>query len=171
MNATNTMNVRNRGLPSDSARRLISDTGLLILRIAVGAIFIAHGWGDASQEGGAGANTENYRDAGIPLPELSAWFGAYMQLVGGVVVIFGAFTRLVGAGFAVVMAGALVWVHRGEPLVMGQDGSGSGFALIMLAASLALLGTGAGRLSVDWVVTNRRALADRSAGVGQPSGA
>jgi putative oxidoreductase len=167
----NAMNVRNRRLLSDSTQRLVSDAGLLILRVAVGAVFMAHGWGDASQEGAAGANTSNYGDAGMPLPELSAWFGAYMQLVGGVVVILGALTRLVSAGFAVVMAGALVFVHPGEPLVMGQDGSGSGFALIMLGASLALLGTGAGRLSVDWVFTDRRSLADRSAGVGQPSGA
>jgi putative oxidoreductase len=159
------------GRLSPDAQRAGSDIGLLVLRVAVGVIFIAHGWGDASQEGGAAANVENYRGAGIPLPELSAWFGAYMQLVGGVVVILGALTRLVSAGFAVVMAGALVFVHPGEPLVMGQDGSGSGFALIMLGASLALLGTGAGRLSVDWVFTDRRSLADRSAGVGQPSGA
>jgi uncharacterized membrane protein YphA (DoxX/SURF4 family) len=52
-----------------------------------------------------------------------------MQLVGGIMVIFGAFPRLVSAGFAVVMAGALVFVHPGEPLVRGQDGSGSGSAL------------------------------------------
>ncbi|GAB2971898.1 DoxX family protein [Streptomyces pseudoechinosporeus] len=165
------MNPLNRRFLSDSAQRLISDTGLLMLRIAVGAIFIAHGWGDASQEGGAGANTANYRDAGIPLPELSAWFGAYMQLVGGVLVILGVFTRLVSAGLAVVMAGALIFVHPGESLVMGQDGSGSGFALIMLAASLALLGTGAGRFGADWVFTNRRAPSGRSTRIGQPSDA
>jgi putative oxidoreductase len=40
---------------------------------------------------------------------------------------------------------------------MGQDGSGAGFAFIMLAASLALVGTGAGRFSVDGVLTGRRA--------------
>lgn len=134
---------------SENTVRLGSDIGLLLLRLAVGAVFITHGWGDATQEGGAGANVPNYRDAGIPLPELTAWYGAYMQLIGGIVVLFGAFTRLIGFGFATVMAGALLFVHAGEPLVMGQDGSGSGFALIMLAASLALLGTGAGRVSVD----------------------
>lgn len=134
---------------SQDAERTSTDIGLLVLRVAIGAVFIAHGWGDASQPGGAGANVENYRGAGIPLPEVSAWFGAYMQLIGGVVVLFGALTRLICLGFAAVMAGALIWVHRGEPLVMGQDGSGAGFAFIMLAASLALLGTGAGRLSVD----------------------
>jgi putative oxidoreductase len=136
-------------LLNDNTTRTASDVGLLLLRLAVGAIFIAHGWGDASQPGGAGANVANYRDAGIPLPELTAWFGAYMQLLGGIVILFGALTRLISLGFAVVMAGALVFVHTGEPLVMGQDGSGSGFAFSMLAASIALLGTGAGRLSAD----------------------
>lgn len=150
------MNVLHRPFLGDNAQRFAADIGLLLLRLAIGAVFIAHGWGDASQEGGAGANIVNYRDAGIPLPELSAWFGAYMQLIGGIVVLFGALTRLIGVGFAVVMAGALFFVHPGESLVMGQDGSGSGFAFIMLAASLALVGAGAGRLSIDGVFASRR---------------
>ena len=136
-------------LLNDNTLKLGSDVGLLLLRLAVGAVFVAHGWGDASQPGGAGTNVPNYRDAGIPLPEVTAWFGAYMQLIGGAVILFGALTRPISLGFAVVMAGALIFVHAGEPLVMGQDGSGSGFAFIMLAASVALLCTGAGRLSVD----------------------
>jgi putative oxidoreductase len=143
------MNLLDRQILSPEARGLASDAGLLLLRAGVGVIFIAHGWGDASQPGGAATNIENYRGAGIPLPEVSAWFGAYMQLVGGIAVIAGVLTRLAGAGLAVVMAGALIFVHPGEPLVMGQDGSGSGFALIMLAASLALVGAGAGRFSLD----------------------
>lgn len=149
------MNLLDRQILSPEARGLASDTGLLLLRAGVGVIFIAHGWGDASQPGGAATNIENYRGAGIPLPEVSAWFGAYMQLVGGISVIAGVLTRLAGAGLAVVMAGALIFVHPGEPLVMGQDGSGSGFALIMLAASLALVGAGAGRFSLDWLLARR----------------
>lgn len=140
----------------ENTQRLGTDIGLLVLRLAVGVVFIAHGWGDASQDGGAGANVANYRDAGIPLPELSAWFGAYMQLIGGIVVLFGALTRLIATGFAVVMAGALLFVHAGEPLVLRQDGSGSGFAFIMFAASLALLGSGAGRFSADRVLAARQ---------------
>jgi putative oxidoreductase len=151
-----------------NAHQLASDIGLVVLRLAVGVVFIAHGWGDASQDVGAATNIANYRDAGIPLPELSAWFGAYMQLVGGIVVLFGALTRLISAGFAVVMTGALIFVHAGEPLVLAQDGSGSGFAFIMLAASLALLGTCAGRFSADRVLTARQA---RSTTVGATSGA
>jgi putative oxidoreductase len=157
MSATNLSNLTSGRLLSDNTLRLTTDIGLLLLRLAVGAVFLAHGWGDASQPGGAGANVPNYRDAGIPLPELTAWYGAYVQLIGGIVVLVGALTRLISFGFATVMAGALIFVHAGEPLVMGQDGSGSGFAFIMLAASLALLGTGAGRLSVDRAVVVWRA--------------
>ncbi|AXB41549.1 DoxX family protein [Amycolatopsis albispora] len=140
----------------ENTQQLASDIGLLVLRLAIGVVFIAHGWGDAAQDGGAAANVENYREAGIPLPELSAWFGAYLQLVGGILVLLGALTRLVCAGFAVIMAGALIFVHAGEPLVLTPDGSGSGFAFIMLAASLALLGTGAGRFSTDRALITRR---------------
>jgi putative oxidoreductase len=165
------MNIFKARSLSDNTQRLVSDLGLLLLRLAVGVVFIAHGWGDVSQEGGAAANIENYRAASIPLPELSAWFGAYMQLIGGIVVLFGALTRLISAGFAVVMAGALIFVHSGEALVMGQDGSGSGFAFIMFAASIALMGTGAGRFSLDRVLAGRQARSARPAGIGEPSGA
>ncbi|WP_129789762.1 DoxX family protein [Promicromonospora panici] len=148
---------QNAVLLGEGTRRTASDIGLLVLRLAAGAIFIAHGWGDASQDGGAGANIVNYRDAGIPLAELSAWFGAYMQLIGGGLLVLGVLTPVAAAGLAVVMAGALVFVHPGEPLVMAPDGSGAGFALAMFAISLCLLGTGAGRLSVDHVLLPRLA--------------
>ncbi len=106
-------------------------------------MFIVHGWGDVF-DAGVSTNVENYRDVGIPLPELSAPFTAYIQLVGGFALALGALTRPLAAGFIVAMAGALIYVHQGEPLVIQPDGSGFGFAFIMGAASLALLLTGRG---------------------------
>jgi len=131
-----------------------TDVGLLVLRLAVAAVFIAHGWGDVF-EAGVANNVENYRDAGIPLPALSAPFAAYVQLLGGVAVAFGVLTRPISAGFVVVMGGALIFVHRGESLVMGQDGSGAGFAFIMGAASILLLLAGPGQFSVDRLIADR----------------
>ncbi len=52
------------------------------------------------------------------------------------------------------MGGALIWVHRGEGLVMGQDGSGSGYAFAMGIIALALLILGPGRLSADHWLTS-----------------
>ncbi len=140
--------------------RVVNDIGLLALRLAVAIVFIAHGFGDVF-EAGVATNIQNYRDAGIPLAALAAPYTAYVQLVGGILFVFGALTRPLSAWFIVVMAGALTFVHRGEPLVMQPDGSGAGFAFIMLAASIALLLVGPGRFSLDQVVAGWLA---RSAG-------
>ncbi|MGH3932099.1 MAG: DoxX family protein [Pseudonocardiaceae bacterium] len=132
----------------------LTDAGLLVLRLGVAAVFIAHGWGDVF-EAGVSTNVQNYQDAGIPLAAVSAPFTAYIQLFGGILVLFGALTRIISVGFVIVMAGALFFVHLGEPLVMGQDGSGSGFAFIMCAASIALLLAGPGRFSIDHLAVTR----------------
>ena len=131
-----------------------ADAGLLILRLAVAAVFIAHGWGDVF-EAGVSTNIANYQQAGIPLAAVSAPFAAYIQLFGGILVAFGILTRAISVGFIIVMLGALVFVHPGEALVMGQDGTGSGFAFIMCAASITLLLAGPGRFSLDHVLTTR----------------
>ncbi|MGI8778984.1 MAG: DoxX family protein [Solirubrobacteraceae bacterium] len=138
-----------------------TDTGLLALRLAIATVFIAHGWGDVF-DAGVSNNVENYRDAGIPLPEVSAYYTAYLQLVGGVLLAFGALSRPLSVGFVVAMAGALIYVHRGEPLAIQPDGSGFGFAFIMGVASLVLLLLGPGRFSVDHVLASRRARSGRS---------
>lgn len=133
-----------------------NDIGLLVLRAIVGIIFVVHGAGDIF-EAGVSSNVENYRDAGIPLPELSAPFAAYVQFLGGLALIAGLLSRLVTLGMVVVMAGALVFVHAGEQIPIGQDGSGSGFALIMGAASLAIVLAGPGRFSIDHLIATRAA--------------
>jgi putative oxidoreductase len=131
-----------------------NDIGLLVLRAIVGLIFVVHGAGDIF-EAGVSSNVENYRDAGIPLPALSAPFAAYVQFLGGLALIAGLVSRLVTLGMVVVMAGALVFVHAGEQIPIGQDGSGSGFALIMGAASLAIVLAGPGRFSLDYLIATR----------------
>ncbi|MDQ3579287.1 MAG: DoxX family protein [Actinomycetota bacterium] len=130
------------------ASKTLQDAALLVLRCAAAAVFIAHGAADIF-DAGISTNVDNYTGAGIPLPALSAPFAAIVQFFGGFALLLGLVTRPVAAGLVVVMGGALIWVHRGESLVMGQDGSGSGYALAMGVIALAVLILGPGRLSAD----------------------
>lgn len=132
-----------------------NDTGLLVLRLTTAAIFIVHGYGDLSQPGGVTSNVGNYRQAGIPLAALAAPFAVIVQFFGGILLIAGLLTRAICAALAVVMGGALAFVHAGEEIPIAPDGSGSGFALIMGAAALALVLAGPGRFSADYVIAKR----------------
>jgi putative oxidoreductase len=71
---------------------VVADVGLLVLRLSVAAVFVVHGWSDVF-DAGVSTNIDNHREAGIPLPELTAPFTAYVQLVGGIAVALGALTR------------------------------------------------------------------------------
>jgi putative oxidoreductase len=132
----------------------VNDVAHLILRVVVAVIFFRHGWADIF-ESGVSNNVEAQRGVGIPIPEFSARFSAYMQFAGGALLFVGLFSRLISAGFVVIMAGALIWVHGSQQIPIGPDGSGSGFAIIMGGASLALLLTGPGRLSLDHLIAAR----------------
>src|SRR5687767_14932714 len=59
-------------------RPAVTDTGLLALRLAIAAVFIAHGAGDVF-DAGVSNNVQNYADVGIPVPELAAPFAAYIM--------------------------------------------------------------------------------------------
>ena len=141
---------------------VLNDVGLLILRLAVAAVFITHAWWLIFDVGVSNV-VQNFREAGIPLAELSAPFTAYLELFGGILFVLGALTRPISAGFVIVMAGALFFVHLGEPLVSPEGGS-SGLAFMMCAASIALLLAGAGRFSIDHLLTQRAPVTSRSVG-------
>lgn len=139
---------------------ILNDVGLLVLRLAVATVFIAHGWSLVFEAGVANV-VQNFSQAGIPLAALSAPFTAYIELLGGILFVFGALARPISAGFVIVMAGALLFVHAGEPLV-SQDGESSGLAFMMFAASAALLIAGPGRFSIDHLLVQRVAPPSRS---------
>ncbi|MGH3545375.1 MAG: DoxX family protein [Mycobacteriales bacterium] len=131
---------------------VLTDPAFLILRVALAVVFIAHGWDDI--ETGVGTNVENHRGAGIPLPEISAYFTAYMELFGGILLALGALTRLAASGLAFVMLGAWYFVHRGNGLFV--DSGGSEFVLVLGAIAAALVLTGAGRFSIDRQISTWR---------------
>ncbi len=124
-------------------RRYLPDWGPIALRFALGTVFVAHGWGKLSGPLGTseGFNIEGW---GWPYPVLWAWLAALVEFFGGLLVIVGLFTRFAAALIACVMVVAILKVKVSRGFVGGFEFD---FALLLIALSLAL--TGSGRLSVD----------------------
>ena len=122
----------------------MQNTGLLLLRLVVGVTFLLHGLdklGDLSGTEALFASLE------IPAPGLMAPFVAVTETVGGLLLIAGLATPLVGVALAVDMSVALLTQHIGNGFFV-RDG-GIELVLLLGAASLALALAGAGRFSAD----------------------
>jgi len=121
------------------------DLALLILRVVVGVVFMMHGWQKLFQYGIAGV-TGSFEGMGVPLPGIAAPFVSVLEFAGGILLILGALTPLVAALLAINMLVAVLLVHLKAGFFLPN---GYEFALTLMAASLALMLTGAGAYSVD----------------------
>ncbi len=130
--------------------------GALALRIPVGIIFAAHG----AQKlfgwfGGYGLDgTGQWMDSiGLSPGYLMALLAGGAEFLGGLALIIGLLVRPASAALAFAMLIAIFSVHFQNGLFMSNNGYEFGLAL--LAASVSLLFSGAGRASVDRLVTAR----------------
>jgi len=135
---------------------MATDTSLsqLALRIPVGIIFVAHG----AQKlfgwfGGYGLEGTGQWMASIGLNPgyLMALLAGSAEFFGGLALILGLLVRPAAAVLAFTMVVAIVTVHIGHGLFMSNNGYEFGLAL--LAASVALAISGAGRGSLDAVLS------------------
>lgn len=112
-----------------------TDTGLLALRIGVGIIFIVAGWGKFTD---IGATVGFFATLGFPA--FLAYLVTAVELLGGVAVILGVFTRTAGALLAITMAVAIVVTYKDISTVFTP--------LALFFSSLALFFAGSGRYSL-----------------------
>ncbi|MDN5634929.1 MAG: DoxX family protein [Brevibacterium sp.] len=118
----------------------------VLARIALGVIFIAHGW-QKFNEWTVSGTTQSFAQMGVPLPDIAAPFATFVELIGGALLILGALTPLVGILLAANLIGALVIVHL-VPVPFVDQG---GWELVaaLAAGALLLAAMGPGRFSVD----------------------
>ncbi|MDA3643073.1 DoxX family protein [Saccharopolyspora indica] len=130
---------------------VVRDFFAFIGRLGIGIILIAHGW-QKMVDYGIGAVADGFAQMNIPLPQVSAWFAALVELVGGALLILGFLLPLAGILIAINMAGAVLFVHLPHGLF-----SPEGFELPLAIGVAALaLGFNGGRWSVDHGLFGRR---------------
>jgi putative oxidoreductase len=134
-----------------------TDIALLLARVGLGGILMAHGWQKLDEQGISGT-AEGFDAMGIPLPEAAAYFATYVELVGGALLIAGLLTPLVGLLVVGDMAGAYWYVHRGNGVFAGEGGYELVAVIGLLALTLAA--AGAGRLSLDGFIAGGKSRED-----------
>lgn len=140
------------------ARVLATEQGWspLALRIPVGIIFVAHG----AQKlfgafGGYGLDGTGqfFASVGLTPGYLMALLAGGAEFFGGLALLLGLLVRPAAAALAFAMAVAILAVHIGHGLFMANNGYE--YALALLAVSVGLLISGAGRLSLDAALAER----------------
>lgn len=126
-----------------SPRRI--DLALAIIRVVVGAIFIAHG-GQKLFVFGIDGVTGAFTQMGAPLPAITAPLVALVEFAGGIALVLGLLTRLAAMAIALVMVGAILLVHLRNGFFAP---TGFEFPLALLSAAIAFVVTGGGTYSVD----------------------
>ncbi|SDJ57828.1 DoxX family protein [Salimicrobium halophilum] len=93
------------------------ETGSLIVRVILGIIFFMHGL-DKFQ-GGLG-NTAGFFDS-VGVPGFLAYVVAFIELIGGIVLILGIGTKVIGTLFAIIMVGAILTAKRSAGFLGGYE--------------------------------------------------
>jgi putative oxidoreductase len=125
---------------------LARDLALLIARIGLGVVFVAHGWQKLNTTG-LDATKTGFDAMGVPVPDLSAYFATFVELVGGAALILGVLTPIAGLLLFVNMLGAFFVAHIDKGLFV-SDG---GYELVVAlgCGALVLAAVGPGRFAAD----------------------
>lgn len=131
-----------------------------VARLTLGIVMFPHaaqklfGWfGGDGLEG-----TYAYLTAGVGLPGVIAGIAMTLEIVGTLLLIVGAFTRIAAAGILVVLLGAILTnIDNGLLMSWSSTRAGEGLEFHLLAIGLAIITiiVGGGGLSIDRLLTNQ----------------
>jgi putative oxidoreductase len=138
----------------------------LPLRLIVGFGFVQHGYAKLSR--GADGFIAILHAMGVPFADLLGWATIIVEIVGGLLILAGAFVPVAAAAMIVLLLVAIFTVHLPNGFssikLVSYDAAGAHFGqpgyetdLLYIAGLLALCLGGAGPLSVDGYLKGRRA--------------
>jgi putative oxidoreductase len=133
---------------------VLRDLALLLARIGLGLAMVIHGWLRWQYPGqGVDKQIEYLNLFGTPYANVAAWSNIILELVGGIFLIAGFLTPIVGAAVVVQQALMIAYTNwfRGWDLLNPDGTYNGGYEYNVLIGLFALLFVvfGAGRISID----------------------
>ncbi|WP_116790018.1 DoxX family protein [Flavobacterium psychrotrophum] len=122
--------------------------GIVIIRVFTGMLIIMYGK-EIFEEGVMNDYTHFLSDVGFPAPGFMAHFAKVTEIVGGVMLILGLFTRLVTVPLMIIMMVVIRYMAGGS---FFNGGTASDFFLLFLLFFL----MGSGKYSLDYLLFDRK---------------
>ena len=121
---------------------------LLLIRFALGAIMVAHGYHKVF----GGLHHHAQMVAGMGLPGWLGYVSAFTEFLGGLMILAGFFTRAAAGAVCVNLVVAIWKVHLHNGLIGSPDRPGYEFALAAATLAFALIFFGSGPIAIDHVL-------------------
>ncbi|QIN83851.1 DoxX family membrane protein [Rubrobacter tropicus] len=124
----------------------------LVVRIIVGTIMAVHGF--QKLVGGPANFGAFLQQLGVPAPTLMAYVVTFVELVGGILLILGLFSRLAALLLTINLTVAILLVKLDVGLIAPADQPGVGYELdlALIAGFLVILFAGPGPISIDRIL-------------------
>lgn len=131
-------------------RPAVRDFALLVLRLVLGAVFVAHGYNHWFETGMAETGRQ-FAELGVPQPQLSAYLTGTVELIGGAFLAVGLLTTITASLLALLVLAAGYFVHLDNGFFI--EAGGVEYTLVLAAALFIITVFGTGRVSLDGVLT------------------
>lgn len=149
------------------------DFASIPLRLVLGLAFVYHGYPKVFDAAERSNFTGMLEGIGVPAPSLMSWAVGLLEFFGGLALIIGAFVVVISIISIIEMLVAMFtvhWPHGFNFINMSMTPEGPTFGmpgievnLLYIAGFLALALAGAGALSVDRMLAERRSAAEARA--------
>jgi putative oxidoreductase len=127
------------------------DLAMLLIRLAIGPMLIAHGYNKIFGAGGLEGTAGWFEGLGLKPGWLHARVAAFTEISVGIAVTIGLLTPLASAGVIGLMVVAMFTDHRGKGYFVFKGGWE--YVLFVAITATALASAGPGRWSVDHAIS------------------
>lgn len=125
-------------------------TAIVVLRVVLGGVLIAHGANKVWGKGGLAGTTRYFAGLGLRPARLHAYVAAVTELGAGALMAAGFVVPLAGAGYVGLMLVAALTDHRGKGFFVFAGGWE--YVAVLAVTALCVTASGPGRVSADYVL-------------------